>query len=276
MTKFCALYVSDLTRSKCAVAKISPFCAETDERFRGRLGIGYYLGQEVLLIRKPIGPEINLVSMVGNANLFLFTIEDSSISLFRPEGTPPYRFRNWIGIWKIANIRSQGFAERLLFHVPDYIARDVKTDAPSELMFYLFLSYLHDMAKVTVRDVPIYSTIDAFRSSLLLFPKLLELGPSDDIPPIAGCVSNGQHIVAGAINSDLWMLSSESLEQCPLCSEMERTETHDPKIVTHDSVKVIAIAHTDSDIPPLGFSEVPKGQIIGITDGGEVVSRSIS
>lgn len=272
MLRFCGVFASDHRHLKCAVAATCQG-GKVGDRPKGRVGVGYYSGDEVLLMRRPVGAESGIVQMIGPAigNHVLFGIDDSQTAQFRLESTSPFRFRNYLGLVSVGQIKQKDFAERLLFHVPEYLARDARSDLPSELLFLLYLSYVHDLGRIEAPRIAPGMLMDALRSTLMLVPKLLDGSP----PPLALCVGNGRHMVAAAIGTDLWMRSFDGIDPCPLCSEPERTVDRDSRFVRHRDVRVVAFAHHDGIAPAQGFAKLPPGQVVAATSTGEIISRSV-
>ncbi len=277
MVRFCGIFASDSRHLKCAVALAEPHLRASAGSGRNRLGVGYYCGDEVLLTRRPTGQDLGLLALIGPAvgNHVLVGLDDSPPAQFRLEGTPPHRFRNYLGVWAVGNVHRKDFADRVLFNLPEYLARDIKAPVPGELMFHLFLSYLHDMGRLDARSVRPDTLVDALRSTFQLFPKVAEVGPGEAIPPLAACVTNGEHLVAATRGVSVWMRHGTGIESCPLCSDPARTRDHDPRRVDHPDVRVSAFLLTGSSEPPAGYAALPEGQVVAVTGGGDVLSRSI-
>jgi glutamine amidotransferase len=274
MMKFCGVFASDHRQLRCAVSLMCPVCAPEDDRSRGRMGLGYYSGDEVLLMRRPVSADFDLVQFIGPAmgNHLLYGVDDSAAAQFRLENTPPWRFRNHLGMFSVGPIKARDFAERLRFHLPEYLTRDIHGDSAGELLFHLYLSYVHDLGRIDARGLPASLLVDAVRSTLSLFPKLLDPAP---VPPIALCVTNGQHLVAAALSTDLWMRSVDGIVTCPLCSDGERPAGIEARPPDHPMVKVVSFAHLETKDAPPGYTRVPAGQVVAATSTGEILSRSI-
>ncbi len=277
MVRFCGIFASDSRHLKCAVALAEPHLRASIGSGRHRLGVGYYSGDEVLLTRRPIGQDLGLLALIGPAvgNHVLVGVDDSPSVQFRLEGTPPHRFRNYLGVWAVGNVHRKDFADRVLFNLPEYLARDIKSQVPGELMFHLFLSYLHDMGRLDTRSVRPDTLVDALRSTFQLFPKVAEVGPREAAPLLAACVTNGEHLVAAARGVSAWMRHGVGIESCSLCSDPVRTRDHDPRRVDHPDVRVSVFLLTGSSEAPAGYAALPEGQVVAVTGGGEVLSRSI-
>ncbi len=277
MVRFCGIFASDSRHLKCAVAQVEPLLREAAGLGRNRLGVGCYCGDEVLLTRRPVSQALALQPLITPAvgNHVLIGLDDSPSAQFRLEGTPPFRFRNYLGIWTVGNLHRKDFAERVLFNLPEYLARDVKTGLPGELMFHLFLSYLHDMGRLDARTVRADILMEALRSTLQLFPKLAEVGPGEAHPAVAACVTNGEHLVAGARGTSVWMRHATGIEACSLCSDPIRTPDHDARRVDHLDVRVSVFLLNGATEPPAGYAALPEGQVVAVAGNGEVLSRAL-
>ena len=275
MVRFCVVHASDQRLLKCAVASVWPESFLMDVS-KARIGVGYYNGDEVLLIRRPTIAQVTLDSLLEpvTGNHVLVALETSTSTRFSPWGIPPFRYRNYIGVWSIERTKADDFVEQVLLHVPEYLAKEVKVGDPGELFFYLVLSYLHDMGKLSHREVPKEALTDAVLSALRLLPKLARRGPKEKPPLTAGVISNGEHVVAGVVGGDLFLLQQHGIERCPLCSEPERSPTHDPKYVAHTFLKVTSIAFLGGGRKPECYGKIGGGQVLTLGQGGDLSSTS--
>jgi len=278
MVRFCGVFVSDSRHLKCAVAEVLPILERAVGSGRLRLGVGSYSGDEVLLTRRPTsGPGLPVLNLLEPAvgNHVLIGLDDAIGVQFRLEATPPFRFRNYLGLWTVGSIHRKEFSERVMFNMPEYLARDVRSDSPGEWMFHLFLSYLHDMGRLDARSVRPETLVEALRSTFLLFPKLVEVEPGEKVPPLATCISNGEVLMTATVGFPLWMTSRKGIEACPVCSDPVRTPEHDARVVAHPDTRVAVFLMTGSDEAPEGFAAVPDGQVLVVTGTGELMSRAI-
>lgn len=276
MIRFCVVHASDQRLLKCAVASTWPgsFLEGTG---RARIGVAYYNGDEVLLIRRPTVANVKLGSLLEpvTGNKVLVAIDEAGGPRFSPWSVPPYRYRNYIGVWSIDQVQTPDFTEQVLLHVPEYLAKEVKVGDPGELFYYLVLSYLHDMGKLNHRELPEGVLSDAVLSALRLLPKLAGHSARQGPPVAVGVVSNGKHVVAGTVGGNLWMLRRNGIEACPLCSEADRSVDHDPRYVPHPFLKAVALAFVGPDATLEGFERVSEGQVVTVTSSGEVATLSV-
>lgn len=277
MLRFCGVFSSDSTLLKCAVAAAEAQLKKALNPTRNRLGLGYYSGDEVLLVRRPISQDAEIWSFLGSAvgNFALIGLDDAPSMQFRLETTPPYRFRNYLGVFSVGHISDPEFPEKVLFNLPDYLARDVKTRLPGDLLFHLFLSYLHDMGRLDARSLKVESLLDAMRSTFHLFPKLVRTGPAQPVAPLAGCVTNGEHLVAASQGYPLLVLDMKGISPCRLCSDQKITSSQDERRAEHPSVHTIALLMIGASDVSSGPAVAHNGQVVAVNAQGELIIRSI-
>ena len=66
------------------------------------------------------------------------------------ENADPFRFRSWL-FGSVGTLPGfEGFREKLLHAVPDFLRRNIRGTSASEHVFHLFLAYLHDAGLLDV------------------------------------------------------------------------------------------------------------------------------
>jgi predicted glutamine amidotransferase len=139
-------------------------------------GVGFYQGGEILLKRRPIDdrPEISLIDMTRDtrADALIAQVRLATVGAPRTENTHPFRYRQWL----FANTGTvESFAKlrgRLAESLPQFLQRDVRGETDSELLFHLFLSFLHDSGELDRPQVGAPSARAALRSTLALVDRL--------------------------------------------------------------------------------------------------------
>ncbi|AKT43187.1 class II glutamine amidotransferase [Chondromyces crocatus] len=162
-------------------------------------GVGFYQGGEILLKRRPVDdrPEISLVEMTANlrADILIAHVRTATVGSQRTENTHPFRYRQWLfahtgTLEAFAKLRS-----RMRESLPVFLQRDVQGETDSELLFHLFLSFLHDTGQLDRPSVDAPSARAALRSSLALVDRLCaEEGASAGEMNIL--VSNPEYLLA--------------------------------------------------------------------------------
>jgi predicted glutamine amidotransferase len=139
-------------------------------------GVGFYQGGEILLKRRPIDDraEISLADMTRDtrADALIAQVRLATVGAPRTENTHPFRYRQWLfantgTVESFAKLRGR-FAESL----PQFLQRDVRGETDSELLFHLFLSFLHDAGELDRPQVNAPSAQAALRSTLALVDRL--------------------------------------------------------------------------------------------------------
>jgi predicted glutamine amidotransferase len=139
-------------------------------------GVGFYQGGEFLLKRRPIDdrPELNFRDMTRSmrADILIAHVRVATIGVARTENTHPFRYRQWLfaqtgTINAFATLRG-----RLTDSLPQFLLRDVRGETDAELLFHLFLSFLHDAGQLDRPHVPASTARAAVRSSLSLVDRL--------------------------------------------------------------------------------------------------------
>ena len=162
-------------------------------------GVGFYQGGEILLKRRPIDdrPEISLLDMTKDmrADVLLAHIRSATVGSLRTENTHPFRYRQWLfahtgTVEAFARLRS-----RMSESLPQFLQRDVRGETDSELLFHLFLSFLHDSGDLDRPNVDAPSARAALRSCIALVERLCaEEGAGPSAMNIL--VSNPEYLLA--------------------------------------------------------------------------------
>lgn len=139
-------------------------------------GVGFYQNGEILLKRRPVDdrPEISLVDMTKDlrADLLIAHVRMGTVGGSRTENTHPFRYRHWLfahtgTIEAFPKLRS-----RMADSLPQFLQRDVRGDTDSEILFHLFLSFLHDAGQLDRPAVEPQVARKALRSCISLVDRL--------------------------------------------------------------------------------------------------------
>lgn len=162
-------------------------------------GVGFYQGGEVLMRRRPIDdrPSVEVDAVCGSvrADLLIGHVRFATAGGLRTENTHPFRYRQWL----FAQTGSLGafpeLRERLLASIPDFLRGGVRGDTDSEVIFHLFMSFLHDRGHLAKQAPEPKVVADALRSTLALLDGMAaEVGEAPMQTNLL--VANGESIVA--------------------------------------------------------------------------------
>jgi glutamine amidotransferase len=133
-------------------------------------GVGFYQGGEVLMRRRPIDEraDIDIAKLAGDvrADLVVGHVRQATIGALRTENTHPFRYRQWLFAQTGTVSEFDQVRERLMASVPDFLRSGIRGDTDAEVVFHVFLSFLHDAGRLN--DGPVEGPLvrEALRSTL--------------------------------------------------------------------------------------------------------------
>jgi len=133
-------------------------------------GLGFYQGGEVLMRRRPVDdrPDIDIATVAGDvrADVVLGHVRAATMGSLRTENTHPFRYRQWLFAQTGTVTNFEGFRDRLVASVPEFLRSGIRGETDAEVLFHVFLSFLHDRGRLTEALVDHHLVADALRSSL--------------------------------------------------------------------------------------------------------------
>ncbi|HEY6461961.1 MAG TPA: class II glutamine amidotransferase [Polyangiaceae bacterium] len=162
-------------------------------------GVGFYQGGEVLMRRRPIDerPEIDVAKLASDvrADLVVGHVRHATIGPLRTENTHPFRYRQWLFAQTGTVNEFEQVRERLVASVPEFLRGGIRGDTDAEVLFHVFLSFLHDAGRLSDGQVDASLVREALRSSLAVVDGMTaEVGSS--AAQLNLIVSDGDQLVA--------------------------------------------------------------------------------
>ncbi len=115
-------------------------------------GLGFYQGDEVLMRRRPIDERVELdvakLAADVRADLILGHVRHATVGALRTENTHPFRYRQWLFAQTGTVPAFEQIRERIVSSVPDFLRGDIRGETDAEVMFHVFLSFLHDAGRL--------------------------------------------------------------------------------------------------------------------------------
>ena len=160
-------------------------------------GIGFYQGGEVLMRRRPIDDHetIDVAKVAGDvrADLLIGHVRNATVGSLRTENTHPFRYRQWLFAQTGTLPSYDAIRERLTGSVPEFLRSSVRGESDAEILFYVFLSFLHDAGRLNDSVSDPSHVRDALRSSVAVVDGMAaEVGGSPAAVNLM--VSNGEHV----------------------------------------------------------------------------------
>jgi predicted glutamine amidotransferase len=162
-------------------------------------GLGFYQGGEVLMRRRPIDerPDIDVAKLAGDvrADLVVGHVRQATIGALRTENTHPFRYRQWLFAQTGTVSEFDQVRERLIASLPDFLRSGIRGDTDAEVLFHVFLSFLHDAGRLNDGQVEIPLVREALRSTLAVVDGMTsEVGSA--VAKLNMMVSDGDEIIA--------------------------------------------------------------------------------
>jgi glutamine amidotransferase len=162
-------------------------------------GLGFYQGGEVLMRRRPIDErrDLDVASLAADvrADLVVGHVRHATVGALRTENTHPFRYRQWLFAQTGTVSNFEHIRERLVASVPEFLRGSIRGETDAEVVFHVFLSFLHDAGLLRDGAVDAPLVLEAMRSSLAVVDGMTaEVGAQACKLNIM--VSDGDHLVA--------------------------------------------------------------------------------
>jgi len=160
-------------------------------------GVGFYQAAEVLLRRRPTDDRA-VIDVAGltrdvRTDILIGNVRDTPFGEPCTQNTQPFRYRNWLFGQAGTVAKFERLRDRLVESIPDFLRGNVRGDTDAELVFFLYLSFLHDAGKLR-GTTPAATATEALRGTLSLMDRLSSEEGADDAGPLGIIVSNGEYL----------------------------------------------------------------------------------
>jgi hypothetical protein len=263
VSRLVAYLGNDPERLECALfpARLALYARSTDPAPAPGWGLGFVQNGDVLLQKRPraeatdvdffaLARDLQADALVGRVGLD----EDGSSSA---ENADPFRFRWWL--FGLVG-ETTGFGqvrERLLHSVPDFLRRNIRGRSPSELIFHLFLSFLHDAGLLESLSPQPEAVQRALHESVTFVDRLLA-GAGSPVTRLALIATNGRCLIAQSHGHPIQFLETQGISDCPVCRGRKQMEAHDRRI-THETLRAVVVEANQETPARPGWSPVPNG-----------------
>ncbi len=133
-------------------------------------GVAFYQAGEVLMRRRPLDEhaEIDVAKLAADvrADLVVGHVRHATVGALRTENTHPFRYRQWVFAQTGTVPEFDQVRERLGASVPEFLRSGIRGDTDAEVLFHVFLSFLHDAGRLGEGQVDSGAMIEALRSTL--------------------------------------------------------------------------------------------------------------
>lgn len=162
-------------------------------------GVGFYQGGEVLMRRRPIDDHVavDVAKVAGDvrADVLIGHVRNATVGSLRTENTHPFRYRQWLFAQTGTLPSFDVIRERLVSSVPEFLRSSIRGETDAEILFYVFLSFLHDAGRLNDSLMAPGHVRDALRSCVAVVDGMAaEVGGAP--APVNVMASDGEHIFA--------------------------------------------------------------------------------
>jgi glutamine amidotransferase len=228
-------------------------------------GLGFVQGGDVLLQKRPRAEsaEVDVYGLIKDlrADAVVARVGFDQIGFARDGSTPaedadPFRFRSWLfgSIGEIDTVGFEAVRERLLESVPAFLRRNIRGKSPSEHLFHLFLSFLHEAGTLDIPTPPTNLVHTALRNAVTFVDRLLTESGSPAVR-LAVVATNGRCFVAANMSHPMRYLHVEGISDCPVCHGRVDRERHGRRI-QHETVRAVIVEANRAVESRAGWHEV--------------------
>ena len=162
-------------------------------------GLGFYQGGEVLMRRRPLDErrEIDVARLASDvrADLVIGHVRHATVGALRTENTHPFRYRQWLFAQAGTVSEFEQVRDRLVASVPEFLRSGIRGDTDAEVVFHVFLSFLHDAGRLNDGRVETSLVREALRSSLAVIDGMTAEVGAESVK-LNLMVSDGEQLVA--------------------------------------------------------------------------------
>jgi glutamine amidotransferase len=229
-------------------------------------GLGFYQGGEVLMRRRPIDDRdaIDLAKLAADvrADILIGHVRSATVGALRTENTHPFRHRQWLFAQTGTLAVFDAIRDRLLSSVPEFLRGNVRGETDSEIVFHVFLSFLHDAGALNDGTVPASAICKALRSSLTVIEGMAaEVG--DGSLKTNLLVSNGDVLIAVHKNATMsYRVWSGKGDADMILGDDAQLRRRAPEL-SHVHFTLVA-SDFDEDLPPR-WKPIPLNSVVTMT-----------
>lgn len=231
--------------------------------------VGFIQGGDVLLQKRPKAEvaEVDLYALVRDlkADAMIARVGFGHQGNISAENADPFRFRSWL-FGAVGTLPGfDGFRDKLLQAVPDFLRRNIRGTSASEHVFHLFLAYLHDAGLLDVASPDPAEVKIALEGTLSFVRRLVSTETGSDAPAmeLALVTTNGRSLVATSLSHPLQYLRVNGIADCPVCRN--RTP-HDEtgRRISHDALHAVVLEARDNGQGHPGWHSVADHEALVI------------
>ncbi len=230
-------------------------------------GVGFRQSGEILLKRRPLDErrELSVAEMIEDvrSDILIVQARHATVGALSTANTHPFRYAQWLfaDTGTIAGFPQVG--ERLHGSLPRFLQRALRGETDSEMVFHLFLSFLHDAGKLDRSDVPPEECASALKATLALVDRMCTEQQAE-VAKLNILLASPDHLIAvrrGAAMAYRVLSGRDDFE--PLYEDEGPDRLHMPAL---EPCRLAVVASNfEGEAPSDGWTEVPEGSIMAFS-----------
>jgi predicted glutamine amidotransferase len=256
MARLVGYFANQTDRIRCALALESPAIAFGAERIDG-WGVGSYQSGEVLLRRRPTESReaLDLGDLTRDlrTSCALAHARTATVGARSLDNTHPFRHHQWLFAHTGTLPRFGDARAAILAGVPDHLARALRGDTDSEVIFYAFLGAVYRAGRLEDPDFDAQGVTAALAETVERVDRACGAEA-----PMCLAVTHGQAMVAFARGAPLSYILRRGVRDCAVCRRPPDVAGREARRVDHESLRYVVLADAAVDAP--GWQRAPGGE----------------
>jgi predicted glutamine amidotransferase len=275
MARLFGFLANQTDRIRCALTREAAGVAlPSDARVDG-WGVGSYQGGEVLLRKRPGEQQepVDFLDLVRDlrTDAAIIHVRAASVGQRTLDNTHPFRFRQWLFAHNGKIDRFDEARDALLERLPDFLARNIRGETDSEVIFATFLSFVWETGRLDDPEVDRKLIAQALAQTVTAIDAITD---ARSLPRATlNCiVTNRFAMVALRRGLPMSWLKRTGIRDCAVCRKQPETTGREPKRMDHDALRYVMVASDHANVPSDWF-EVPanpRGALLAIDRGLDV------
>lgn len=269
MARLVGYFGNQADRLRCALALDGEGVAFGD-RFRPEgWGVGSFQGGEILLRRKPIEhrDRVEFQDLVRDlrTDCAIVHARDGGAIASTLENTQPFRFRQWLFAHAGHIPELDSLRPAIMERIPDFLLRNVRGETDSELIFHLFLGFVHAAGGLDDSELDRRAIASALQQTVLALDDITTRAGRP--PAVLNCVVTNHHaMVALRRGAPMVWIRRHGVRDCAVCRRQPDIAGREPKRVDHEQFKYVLIATGYPTLPHGWYElpEAPRGTVLAI------------
>jgi glutamine amidotransferase len=268
MARLFGYFANQVDRIRCALA-LEGAAVSLDDGVRvDGWGVGWYQAGEVLLRRKPTeSRKVDFQDLVRDlrTDAALVHVRHATTGSRTLENTHPFRYRHWLFAHTGQIPGFEALRPAIVARLPDFLQRNVRGETDSELVFSLFLAFVHETGRLDDSELDRRSIGAALQQTVVALDELAD--QAGQPRAVLNCIVTNHHAMV-ALRRGLPMawVRRQGIRDCAACRKQPDVTGREPKRVDHEQFKY-AIVASDYAAAPAGWYELPdspRGAILAI------------